>query len=112
MNIIQNIDDFVTAINDNTKILVIIDFSASWCGPCKKVQPLIEILAEKYSNVGFYKIDVDNADISEITATCDVKVLPTFCYFMKGEYITKTTGANDTAVENMILQINGMKNDE
>lgn len=43
---------------------IVIDFTASWCGPCKLILPAINEFAEKYTDVDFIKIDVDELDVS------------------------------------------------
>lgn len=41
-----------------------IDFSASWCGPCKFIEPAIHAMAEKFADVEFVKIDVDELSVN------------------------------------------------
>ena len=53
----------------------IIDFYAEWCGPCKKISPILENLEEKYKNVDFYKINVD--DESNLAQLVHIKSIPT-----------------------------------
>ena len=38
---------------------MVIDYTASWCGPCKFMEPIIKTMASKYTDVSFVKIDVD-----------------------------------------------------
>ena len=99
---IKNINDFREAIGNTG--LVIIDFFAKWCRPCMQFTPKLEKMAEKYSNVGFYKINVDTEDTEGICSACDINLLPTFCLFVSGVYVTKMTGADDAKLEKLIIE--------
>jgi thioredoxin 1 len=101
---LKTIEEFANAINVENK-LVIVDFFTHWCGPCKAIAPRFAKLAEKYPMVGFYKIDADNNDLSEVTEACMIKSLPTFCYFINGKFITSITGANDKEIEKFIIDL-------
>lgn len=50
---------------DNKDKLIVIDFYADWCGPCRKIKPAFRKLAAKFTDVVFAKIDVDEAEVSE-----------------------------------------------
>ncbi|KAH0517158.1 Sushi, von Willebrand factor type A, EGF and pentraxin domain-containing protein 1 [Microtus ochrogaster] len=63
--------------------LVVVDFSATWCGPCKMIKPFFHSLSEKYSSVVFLEIDVD--DCQDVAADCEVKCMPTFQFYKKGQ---------------------------
>ncbi|XP_062039077.1 thioredoxin-like [Lepus europaeus] len=63
--------------------LVVVDFSATWCGPCKMIKPFFHALSEKFNNVVFIEVDVD--DCQDIAAECEVKCMPTFQFFKKGQ---------------------------
>ncbi|KAK6160039.1 hypothetical protein DH2020_003420 [Rehmannia glutinosa] len=56
--------------------LIVIDFTASWCGPCQFIQPAINEFAEKYTDVEFIKIDVD--EMNDVAQEFKVHVMPTF----------------------------------
>ncbi|KAJ7974454.1 Thioredoxin [Quillaja saponaria] len=62
--------------------LVVIDFSASWCGPCKFIEPEIHALANKYTDVEFVKIDVD--ELTDVAQEFQVQAMPTFVLVKKG----------------------------
>ncbi|KAL6035940.1 hypothetical protein STEG23_027762, partial [Scotinomys teguina] len=63
--------------------LVVVDFSATWCGPCKMIKPFFHSLSEKYSSVVFLEVDVD--DCQDVAAECEVKCMPTFQFYKKGQ---------------------------
>merc|ERR1711963_256036 len=58
---------------------IIIDFTATWCGPCKMIGPTFVQLSDEFPNLVFVKIDVDEAD--ELAALCGVSAMPTFMVF-------------------------------
>lgn len=49
---------------------MVIDFSAKWCGPCKMMEPALRAMADKYPNVDFIKIDVDELSVSPLYLLC------------------------------------------
>ncbi|SCU77396.1 LAMI_0A01002g1_1 [Lachancea mirantina] len=72
--------------------LSVIDFYATWCGPCKAVAPHIEKLCKEKPSVAFYKVDVDESP--EIAAECQITAMPTFVFAKKGQPIGKVVGAD------------------
>lgn len=72
----------------NDKVLV--DFFATWCGPCKMIGPNIEKLAEENADATVIKIDVDKH--SEIAAEYGVQTIPTLIAFKKGQIVNQKIG--------------------
>lgn len=99
---LKNTTEFTAAIGDEQTGLVVVDFFAEWCGPCKRIAPMVDELTEKYKNVGFYKVDADNKELQKICNACAIKSLPTFCFFVGGKYIKEMVGANIAGLEKMI----------
>ena len=61
---------------------VIIDFTATWCGPCQRIAPFFEELSTKYPSVTFVKVDVD--ENQETAAACGINCMPTFQFYKNG----------------------------
>ncbi|KAF0976929.1 hypothetical protein FDP41_004224 [Naegleria fowleri] len=80
--------------------LVVIDFFAEWCGPCKRIAPKIEEWSKKYPTVLFLKVDVDVND--EAASEYAVEAMPTFVFVKNGSKIETVVGANETALVNLI----------
>ena len=69
---------------------VLVDFWATWCGPCQKQGPIIEELADELSDVKVAKLDVDEAD--EIAGNYNIMSIPTVMLFKGGEIAQKAVG--------------------
>ncbi|RDY12083.1 Thioredoxin H2, partial [Mucuna pruriens] len=83
-----------------TNKLMVIDFTATWCGPCKYMEPVIEEFAAKYTEVEFIKIDVD--ELMGVSQEFQVQAMPTFILIKKGKVIDKVVGARKEELEKLI----------
>ena len=81
----QNFDQ---VINENEKVLV--DFFATWCGPCKMLAPIVEKLAEEEASVKVVKVDVDEE--SELAIRFGISSIPTLLMFKNGKLVDKQIG--------------------
>ena len=70
---------------------VMVDFYATWCGPCKMTGPIIEELATEKSDVKFVKVDVDQNQ--ELSSQFNVFSIPTFIVFKDGQPVNQFVGA-------------------
>merc|ERR1712230_83825 len=59
--------------------LVVVDFTATWCGPCQRIAPVFAKLAEEMPDVVFVKVDVDEND--ETASACGIQSMPTFQFY-------------------------------
>jgi len=83
-------EEFDQVINSG---VVLVDFFANWCGPCKMLGPVLEELSNEYSNVEFVKVDVDASE--EIAARYGIMSIPTIYLFKDGQIIARTMGYVD-----------------
>ena len=78
---------------------VCVQFSASWCGPCKRITPEIKNLAIKMPHITFFYVDVDKCPEISSEQGFSISQLPTFVFCKGGnEVVQRVTGANLNAV--------------
>ena len=84
---------------------VIVDFYATWCGPCNKISPTYEKFAKEYSasNIQFCKVDVDENE--EVCMKYNVTSMPTFIAFANGKEFKRILGANEIALKAFIEEL-------
>ncbi|KAL6988210.1 TRX [Sarracenia purpurea var. burkii] len=95
-------DDKLSEARRDGKI-VVANFSASWCGPCRVIAPLYRELSEKYPSLMFLTIDVD--ELTEFSTSWDIKATPTFFFLRDGQQIDKLVGANKPELQKKITAI-------
>lgn len=79
---------FLTAINSEKPVLV--DFTAKWCGPCKRLAPVLEELSKEFTEIDFYKLDIDES--SQVKDRFGIRSVPTLMIFKNGRPIAKFVG--------------------
>ncbi|MBQ5338844.1 MAG: thioredoxin [Oscillospiraceae bacterium] len=87
---IENAADFQPEVLE-TKGKVLVDFWASWCGPCMMMAPVLEQLDEKYPDLKVVKVNVDAAQ--EPALQFGIDSIPAFLLFEDGKVTKKTVGA-------------------
>ncbi|MCF0186480.1 MAG: thioredoxin [Bacteroidaceae bacterium] len=82
----------------------IVDFYATWCGPCKKLAPIMEKLAKKYKGqISFYKVDVDKQE--ELSGTYGIQSIPTVFFCANGEIRSQVGLLPEEALEEIISEL-------
>ena len=84
---ISNKEEFAAVINDG---LVLVDFFATWCGPCKMLAPVLEEVANENPALTILKIDVD--EVGELAAQFGIQAIPTLILFKNGERVAVKMG--------------------
>ncbi|KAI3920799.1 hypothetical protein MKW98_005625 [Papaver atlanticum] len=85
--------------------LVILYFTAAWCGPCRFMCPLYQSLAEKHPKIVFVKVDIDEA--RDVAAHWSISSVPTFFFIKNGKEIDRVVGADKAGLETKIAQHGG-----
>lgn len=86
----SNFQDVVSA-ND----VVVVDFCATWCGPCRMISPFLEEIEAEMPDIKVYKVDIDASP--DIAASYDVMSVPTLIMFRNGTQVSTCVGASSKA---------------
>lgn len=70
--------------------LVIVDFMADWCSPCRHLKPVLQDLENEYTSIKFFKVDIDKS--MELAKKYGVFSVPTLIFFKNGENIRQFSG--------------------
>ena len=81
--------NFHDAVSQNNLLLV--DFWAEWCGPCKSMHPIFSRMAKKYEQVRFARVNVDYSQ--DVAKKFNVQSIPTFIMFKNGQVAQQMVGA-------------------
>ncbi|XP_075987627.1 thioredoxin 2 [Anticarsia gemmatalis] len=101
---IKDSDDLKTRLAEAGDKLVVIDFMATWCGPCKMIGPkLDEMAGEMQDSIVVVKVDVDECE--DIATEYNINSMPTFVFVKNGKKIEEFSGANVDKLRNTILKL-------
>ncbi|KAH9507019.1 thioredoxin-like [Dermatophagoides farinae] len=100
---VENDEAFLNHLGHNG--IVVVDFTASWCGPCQRIAPVFERLSHEYSarGVKFLKVDVD--ECQDTARNNNVTAMPTFIFFKNRVAINRMQGADPTSLETKLREI-------
>ena len=110
MNEFTEKDDITSVLLENMekKVLSLLYFTASWCGPCQQIKPFLKELSEslkvegKY-NIEFYMIDIDKN--KEFCDKCNIRSVPTFFIMNGKDLLGNLNGADKTKLSEMIVTV-------
>ena len=84
---INSKEEFDSSIQNG---VVLVDFFATWCGPCKMLSPVLEEVAQENPNISVLKIDVD--EVGELAARYGIQAIPTLMLFKDGQRVDTRMG--------------------
>ena len=90
-------------VQKSDQIPCVVDFFATWCGPCKQIAPQIAKLAAQYQNIAFLKVDVDQ--LKDIAAEYNITAMPTFVFLRGRKEVSRVKGADINAVHQQIIAL-------
>merc|ERR1711916_369872 len=95
---IENLADFDEYVESSG--ISVVDFTASWCGPCQYIAPSFAKLSYEYQNLQFLKVDVDAC--ATVKAKCNIKAMPTFQFWKNGKKLEEFIGADEGRVKELV----------
>jgi thioredoxin 1 len=102
---IHNIQDFNSLLETNK--LVIVKFSATWCGPCRVITSTVEQHAKNFPEICFMSVDVDECEY--IAEKYSVRAMPTFISIVNGISLSAFSGADKSKLNDMIVELRSYK---
>ncbi|KAL4516078.1 hypothetical protein Ndes2526B_g00787 [Nannochloris sp. 'desiccata'] len=84
----------------NAAKVIVVDFSATWCGPCRMISPEFEKLSTEFTGIVFLKIDVD--EVEAVAAACGISAMPTFQVFKDSAKVDELVGASKDRLRTLI----------
>ena len=94
--------NFNETITDND--IVLVDFWASWCGPCRAFAPTFTASSEQHPDIVFGKVDTEAEE--QLAAAAEIRAIPTLMAFKKGHLVFNQAGAlPPAALEDLITQV-------
>ncbi|XP_029944363.1 thioredoxin-like isoform X1 [Salarias fasciatus] len=102
---VENLEDFQNILKEAGSKLVVVDFTATWCGPCKQMAPKFLEMSEssENANVIFIKVDVDEAE--DVSTHCGISCMPTFQFYKNGQKVDEFSGANAAQLKDKLEQL-------
>jgi len=97
---VKDTADFKEQLKAAGEKLVVVDFFATWCGPCKMIAPHMEEMSKNMSDVVFLKVDVDECE--DIAMEYKITAMPTFIFLKKEVQQEMLMGANVEKLKEMV----------
>jgi thioredoxin 1 len=94
MKYVKTLTELQNILNENK--LVVLKFSADWCGPCKRIAPEMEKLAEQNCDIAFCHIDVDES--SDIAIEYNISAMPTIKFIKECKVAGEIVGADMSTI--------------
>ena len=95
--------DEALAASKRDGCLLALDFTATWCGPCREIGPAFAAMAGEFPHVRFAKVDVDAAD--DVAERCRVSAMPTFQFFRDGAKVGELCGAEESKLRKLVAKL-------
>ncbi|MDO5026801.1 MAG: thioredoxin [Tissierellia bacterium] len=100
---VLNTEEFKALVSSNKDKVMVVEFFASWCNPCKMLAPVLEDFAAKHKDVGVYKLDVD--ENSKLSDDLDIHSVPTLLFYKGGQIVKQVMGFQPLASIEKIVEL-------
>ncbi|ANB14475.1 thioredoxin TRX1 [Sugiyamaella lignohabitans] len=83
--------------------LTVIDFYATWCGPCKMISPVLDRISDATPSAHFFKVDVDA--VPDVASENEISAMPTLLFFKNGVKVESVVGANIAKINAVVKDL-------
>lgn len=83
--------------------IVVVDFYATWCGPCRVIAPKVDQLSTQFTSAKFIKVDVD--ELTDVAQKCKIRAMPTFHVYKDGKVVEEIVGADIKALTSAVEKV-------
>ncbi len=91
---------FIELVGAEDTGYVLVDFFAEWCGPCKRFSPTLDRLSTEWTDVKFYKVDVEV--LENVAKEENISCMPTFVLFHNGSEVGRVSGATESKLVELL----------
>ena len=105
-NNLKTTSDLQLFSNNNNNKLIVLYFTASWCGPCETIKDFVFEQVANYTNAYFSIIDVDNEDYQDLCDDFSVNAMPTFIFYKTSTELDKVIGEDKDKIQKLLLTHN------
>mmetsp|Transcript_36904 Transcript_36904/g.44097 ORF Transcript_36904/g.44097 Transcript_36904/m.44097 type:complete len:106 (+) Transcript_36904:76-393(+) len=100
---IKTVEEFNKILADNNDKLVVVDYTATWCPPCKQIAPIYVKIADENPEALFIKVDVDEG--GDIASEQGISAMPTFQFWKNGELVHTFSGASEEIIRTKVAEL-------
>jgi len=100
--LLTTLDELMNYSKSKSSTLLVIDFKAVWCGPCKAIKPFVTYLHESYPKVEFMEIDIEDESRETIVSKFNITKVPTFVFYKNGVVCDTMIGTNKDKLEELV----------
>ena len=95
-------EEYNRKVSEAGDTLLVVDFWAPWCGPCKRISPVLDGFKEKYG-IKVLKVNTTEEDGNEVSNNFNITSLPTFYFYKNKEKVAVLKGAGKKKLEDLIV---------
>ena len=107
VNVISSMEECQYICTEQANKIIVLDFTATWCGPCKRIYPMLQELSAQYPQVAFYKVDID--DLPAVATHFGIDSVPSFKFILNNKIVAEFSGADGQKLRNTLAELSKLQ---